>query len=282
MGKAGANRPLSAALTEGRPQMKTKTVRMAQGVQARITSARGCWVTARGAWASPPLFSWPLSEVERQMVLGCHMRRKPTVQTMETMAAMMSTSSGPMKLDTRYCGMAKDTPVTKMMGQISIMALRPAKAQISQNGTSTEKNGSWRPTMAVTSIRSYPWTLASVITGVPSAPKATGAVLAISDRPEAASGEKPRPMRMAAVTATGVPKPAAPSKKAPKAKAISSSWMRLSSVMPAMESCRILKLPFFSVSWCRKMMFRTIQPMGSSPVKPPNSAARPAMPAGML
>src|SRR2546427_3322994 len=68
--------------------------------------------------------------------------------------------------------MAKDTPVTKMMGQISIMALRPAKAQISQNGTSTEKNGSWRPTMAVTSIRSYPWTLASVITGVPSAPKA--------------------------------------------------------------------------------------------------------------
>ena len=59
-----------------------------------------------------------------------------------------------MKLDTRYCGMAKDTPVTKMMGQISIMALRPAKAQISQNGTSTEKNGSWRPTMAVTSIRS--------------------------------------------------------------------------------------------------------------------------------
>src|SRR2546427_122546 len=77
MGKAGANRPLSAALTEGRPQMKTKTVRMAQGVQARITSARGCWVTARGARASPPLFSWPLSEVERQMVLGCHMRRKP-------------------------------------------------------------------------------------------------------------------------------------------------------------------------------------------------------------
>ena len=56
--------------------------------------------------------------------------------------------------------------------------------------------------------------------GVPSAPKATGAVLAISDRPEAASGEKPSPIRMAPVTATGVPKPPAPSKKAPNAKAI--------------------------------------------------------------
>ena len=53
---------------------------------------------------------------------------------------------------------------------------------------------------------------------------------------------------MAAVTATGVPKPAAPSKKAPKEKAISSSWMRRSSVMPESESCSTLKLPFCSVS----------------------------------
>ena len=53
--------------------------------------------------------------------------------------------------------------------------------------------------------------------GVPSAPKATGAVLAMSERPAAASGEKPSPIRIAPVTATGVPKPAAPSKNAPKA-----------------------------------------------------------------
>ena len=119
------------------------------------------------------------------------------------------------------------------------------------------------------------------MTGVPNAPKATGAVLAISDRPDAASGEKPRPIRMAAVTATGVPKPAAPSKKAPKQKAISKSWMRRSSVMPESESCSTLKLPFCSVSWCRKMMFSTIQPIGSRPVKPPSMAARPAMSTGM-
>ena len=86
---------------------------------------------------------------------------------------------------------------------------------------------------------------------------------------------------MPAVTATGVPKPAAPSKKAPKQNAISSSCRRRSSVMPESESCRILKLPFCSASCCRKMMLSTIQPIGSRPVKPPNIAARPAMSAGM-
>jgi hypothetical protein len=46
------------------------------------------------------------------------------------------------------CEMAKDAPVTRIAGQICIMPLRPAKTQISQKGTSTEKNGSCLPTMA--------------------------------------------------------------------------------------------------------------------------------------
>src|SRR5262245_989395 len=107
----------------------------------------------------------------------------------------------------------KETPQTSAAGQISLVARQPAKAQISQNGTITEKNGSCRPTMAPSLITSRPVAAASPTIGVPSAPKATGAVLAISDRPAAASGEKPRPIRMAPVTATGVPKPDAPSKK---------------------------------------------------------------------
>jgi len=45
-----------------------------------------------------------------------------------------------------------------------------------------------------------PVTLANAMMGVPSAPNATGAVLAISDKPEACSGLKPRPIRSAAVT----------------------------------------------------------------------------------
>ena len=59
-----------------------------------------------------------------------------------------------MKFDTRYCGIANETPVTRIAGQTSHMPLRPAKAQISQNGTSTEKKGSCRPIIAVTAIRS--------------------------------------------------------------------------------------------------------------------------------
>ena len=41
-------------------------------------------------------------------------------------------------------------------------------------------------------------TAASAMMGVPSAPKATGAVLAISERPDAESGENPSPISMAA------------------------------------------------------------------------------------
>ena len=53
-------------------------------------------------------------------------------------------------------------------------------------------------------------TAASVRIGVPIAPKATGAVLAISERPAAYSGVKPSPISSAEQIATGVPKPDAP------------------------------------------------------------------------
>ena len=66
--------------------------------------------------------------------------------------------------------MAKDTPQTRIAGQISIMPRNPAKAQISQNGTISEKNGSCRPTMAPRTYGSNPVTLARPTIGVPSAP----------------------------------------------------------------------------------------------------------------
>ncbi len=177
--------------------------------------------------------------------------------------------------------MAKLTPATRIAGHTSSILRQPANAQISQNGTSTEKNGNCRPTIIDSSISSSPVTLARVMIGVPSAPKATGAVLAISARPDAANGEKPRPIRIAPVTATGVPNPAAPSKNAPKQKAISSNCKRRSSVIRARESCSTLNEPFSVVRRCRKMMLSTIQPIGSKPFAAPNNAAEPAMPAGM-
>src|ERR1019366_9302850 len=122
--------------------------------------------------------------------------------------------------ETRNCGMAKVTPATATAGQISFIPLNPAYAHTSQKGTSTEKNGRMRPTWAPRVNSEKPVTAARAMIGVPSAPKATRAVLAISDKPKACSGLKPRPIRSAAVTATGVPNPDAPSKNAPKEKAI--------------------------------------------------------------
>ena len=42
-------------------------------------------------------------------------------------------------------GRRRTSPATRIAGQTSIMPRKPAKAQTSQNGTRTEKNGSWRP-----------------------------------------------------------------------------------------------------------------------------------------
>ena len=57
-------------------------------------------------------------------------------------------------------------------------------------------------------------------------PKATGAVLAMSDNPLAWIGEKPSWRSNAAVIATGAPNPAAPSINAPKQKAMRITWIR--------------------------------------------------------
>jgi len=67
---------------------------------------------------------------------------------MEMSEAPMSTIHGLMKFEIRNCGIANDTPHTRMAGQISIMPRQPANTQISQNGTMSEKNGNCRPTMA--------------------------------------------------------------------------------------------------------------------------------------
>ena len=58
---------------------------------------------------------------------------------------------------------------------------------------------------------------------MPSDPKATGAVLAMSASEAAMIGSKPRPASIEAVMATGAPKPAMPSMSAPKQNATSSS-----------------------------------------------------------
>ena len=82
-------------------------------------------------------------------------------------------------------------------------------------------------------------------------------------------------MQMAAVTATGVPNPAAPSKNAPKQNATSSNCRRRSFVMPVMLFCRTSNSPVSVVSWYMKITLRTIQPIGSNPKSPPRNAVLP-------
>jgi hypothetical protein len=82
----------------------------------------------------------------------------------------MSTIQGLTKFEMRNCGIAKVTPQTRIAGQIAIMPRHPAKAQISQNGTISEKNGNCRPTIAPRRKGSMPVTLARPAIGVPSAP----------------------------------------------------------------------------------------------------------------
>src|SRR6476620_8025261 len=83
-----------------------------------------------------------------QTSFGCHTFRKRMRQAMEISDAPISTIQGLMKLEIRNWGIAKETPVTRIAGHTCSMPRKPAKTQISQNGTISEKNGSCRPTMA--------------------------------------------------------------------------------------------------------------------------------------
>jgi hypothetical protein len=150
-------------------------------------------------------------------------------------------------LDTTNCGTAKNRPATRQAGQISTMPRKPDMAHTSQNGTMSENSGSCRPVMAESASSFRPVTLASVMMGVPSAPYATGAVLPMSARPAAGSGLNPRPMSMAALMATGVPNPAAPSMNAPNENPMSSTWMRRSEARPAMVSFTTSNFPVRTV-----------------------------------
>ncbi len=124
----------------------------------------------------------------------------------------------------------------------------PSIMNISHSGTSSDSSGSWRPVMAPILKASMPVTWPATMVGMPRAPKATGAVLAIRQRPAAFSGLWPRPTSSAAVMATGAPKPAAPSRKAPKQKPISSTCRRWSSVMDRTELRMMSNWPHLTVN----------------------------------
>ena len=89
----------------------------------------------------------------------------------------------------------------------------------------------------------------AVTSGMPMLPNATGAVFAMRQRPAAYRASKPRPTSMLAAMATGAPKPAQPSRNAPKLNAMSSACSRRSSVSAAIECLSTSKRPVRTVTW---------------------------------
>src|SRR5207244_11474209 len=79
---------------------------------------------------------------------GCQNLKKPIRQAMQISEAPISTIHGLTKFEIRNWGIAKDTPQTRIAGQIWSIPRQPAKAQMSQAGTISEKNGNCRPTIA--------------------------------------------------------------------------------------------------------------------------------------
>ena len=90
-------------------------------------------------------------------------------------------------------------------------------------------------------------TSASVTIGVASAPKATGAVLAIRATQAALIGWKPSAISITTVIATGVPKPARASSRAPKQNAMMIAWTRWSELTVSNERRSTSKWPDFTV-----------------------------------
>ena len=120
-----------------------------------------------------------------------------------------------------------------------------------------------------------------MIVGTPTGPNGTGGVLATRQMTAAGRAGKPRPMSMAAATATGAPWPATPSMKAEKQKAMSRAWIRRSGERAEMELLITSNCPEATVRLNRNTAVRMIQPMGKSPVTMPSRAAERAALAGI-
>jgi len=88
-------------------------------------------------------------------------------------------------LDENHWATAKEPPDTIIAGSTSLVPFQPDMMNTSQNGTNRDNSGSWRPTIWPMANASSPVTAPAVTMGIPIAPKATGAVLAIRQMPAA-------------------------------------------------------------------------------------------------
>src|SRR6266446_5727457 len=210
-----------------------------------------------------------LSYSKRQILFGFQKWRKATVATIETAPATMSTRLLSTWFDQKYWVNPKERPTTRMAGRTSNVSAHPTIVRTSQNGTMTAVKGRMRPIIALRSDSDSPHTAANVCTGVPIAPQATGAVLAIRFSAAAWKGRKPSPIMKAPAMATGAPNPAAPSMNAPKQNATSKTCRRRSGVMPATDSFMISNWPVSTEMSYRNTAASTIHAIFNRPKATP-------------
>src|SRR5262245_49992319 len=165
-----------AALMVGWPQASTNSTRNKYGAHAVKTSRPG-WRLKTAASG--------LSVSRRMMVFGRQNLTMRPVTTMHVSELTMSVSSGPTKFDTRNCMLANDTPHATIAGQTSKARANPAITTIRYAGMNTETIAHRRPTIALNDISGSPVVPASVTSGIPIEPNATGAVLARRQMPAA-------------------------------------------------------------------------------------------------
>src|SRR5665213_543402 len=103
----------------GRPQTKTTTLRMSQGIQA-LNTLPELWSKRWRAWA---VMSSPTALRTR---LGFQKRKNVTSATIVEVEAPMATRVGPLIQAKTSCVVAKVTEATRMAGQTSTMARKPA------------------------------------------------------------------------------------------------------------------------------------------------------------
>src|SRR3569833_1071908 len=145
------------------------------------------------------------------------------------------------------CGIAKDKAATRTAGVTAKVFFQPQNTHSMKKGIRNEKGTDWMPIALPKVTVSMPEEADRPMIGAPLAPNATVAVLAKSAMAAEVSGEKPRPIIMALQTATGVPKPAAPSKQAPKHKQLNRLCRRRSAVMRPNECWKTANNPFSTV-----------------------------------
>jgi len=179
---------------------------------------------------------------------GVQKRSMISTAVTETIEATTSVISTVMKFEVTNWARPNETPATRAIGQVCRSPRRPSTRNTRISGTTAASTGVCRPAIWASVCTSMPVTPESAMIGAPIAPKATGAVLAISDTIAAFSGFIPAAISIAIEMATGAPKPARDSRRAPKQNAMMIARMRWSSLIARMRSPSTSNQPVMTVS----------------------------------